>query len=86
MVCCVLSLQKAGCDGVLGSLAREDHCGVCNGSGKSCRVVRGEFNRTRGPGTRRFIFSEARMWAMSGGGAQVAHSSEAVADSLTGRE
>ncbi|XP_035870815.1 A disintegrin and metalloproteinase with thrombospondin motifs 19 isoform X2 [Phyllostomus discolor] len=42
--------QKVGCDGVLGSLAREDHCGVCNGNGKSCRVVKGEFNHTRGTG------------------------------------
>ncbi|XP_063820326.1 A disintegrin and metalloproteinase with thrombospondin motifs 19 [Pseudophryne corroboree] len=42
--------QKVGCDGVLGSLSREDHCGVCNGNGKSCRVIKGDFNHTRGAG------------------------------------
>ncbi|KAL6064835.1 hypothetical protein STEG23_009018, partial [Scotinomys teguina] len=42
--------EKAGCDGLLGSLAREDHCGVCNGNGKSCKVIKGDFNHTRGAG------------------------------------
>ncbi|KAJ6669672.1 hypothetical protein lerEdw1_000221 [Lerista edwardsae] len=42
--------KKFGCDGILGSLAWEDHCGVCNGDGKSCRVVKGDFNHTRGAG------------------------------------
>lgn len=42
--------QKFGCDGILGSLAREDHCGVCNGNGKSCKVIKGDFNHTRGAG------------------------------------
>ncbi|XP_029474871.1 A disintegrin and metalloproteinase with thrombospondin motifs 19 [Rhinatrema bivittatum] len=42
--------QKVGCDGVLGSLSREDHCGVCNGNGKSCRIIKGDFNHTRGAG------------------------------------
>ena len=25
-----------GCDGIIGSLAKFDRCGVCNGDGKSC--------------------------------------------------
>lgn len=46
----ILLLQKVGCDGLLGSLAREDHCGVCNGNGKSCKIIKGDFNHTRGAG------------------------------------
>ncbi|GAB5566667.1 A disintegrin and metalloproteinase with thrombospondin motifs 19 isoform X3 [Prionailurus iriomotensis] len=44
------TLAKVGCDGFLGSLAREDHCGVCNGNGKSCKIIKGDFNHTRGAG------------------------------------
>uniref|UniRef100_A0A3B4AHZ0 Uncharacterized protein n=1 Tax=Periophthalmus magnuspinnatus TaxID=409849 RepID=A0A3B4AHZ0_9GOBI len=40
--------QKIGCDGIIGSAAKEDRCGVCNGDGRSCRVVRGDFNHTKG--------------------------------------
>ncbi|RMB90803.1 hypothetical protein DUI87_32796 [Hirundo rustica rustica] len=43
-------MMKFGCDGILGSLAREDHCGICNGNGKSCKVIKGDFNHTRGAG------------------------------------
>ncbi|ELK03127.1 A disintegrin and metalloproteinase with thrombospondin motif 19 [Pteropus alecto] len=43
-------MKKVGCDGLLGSLAREDHCGVCNGNGKSCKIIKGDFNHTRGAG------------------------------------
>lgn len=50
-------LQKVGCDGLLGSLAREDHCGVCNGNGKSCKIIKGDFNHTRGAGDY-FFFSK----------------------------
>ncbi|KAM4708921.1 A disintegrin and metalloproteinase with thrombospondin motifs 19 [Discoglossus pictus] len=42
--------QKVGCDGILGSLSREDHCGVCNGNGKSCKIIKGDFNHTKGAG------------------------------------
>ncbi|CAH7022422.1 Adamts19 [Phodopus roborovskii] len=49
-VCANGRCQKAGCDGLLGSLAREDHCGICNGNGKSCKVIKGDFNHTRGAG------------------------------------
>ncbi|XP_026565094.1 A disintegrin and metalloproteinase with thrombospondin motifs 17 [Pseudonaja textilis] len=40
--------QKIGCDGIIGSSAKEDHCGICNGNGKTCKVVKGDFNHTKG--------------------------------------
>ncbi|XP_073424908.1 A disintegrin and metalloproteinase with thrombospondin motifs 17 isoform X1 [Dendrobates tinctorius] len=40
--------QKIGCDGIIGSAAKEDRCGVCNGDGKTCKVVKGDFNHTKG--------------------------------------
>ncbi|KAG9352277.1 hypothetical protein JZ751_020690, partial [Albula glossodonta] len=42
--------QKIGCDGIIGSSAKEDRCGVCNGDGKSCKIVKGDFNHTKGMG------------------------------------
>uniref|UniRef100_A0A803TXX0 ADAM metallopeptidase with thrombospondin type 1 motif 17 n=1 Tax=Anolis carolinensis TaxID=28377 RepID=A0A803TXX0_ANOCA len=39
---------KIGCDGIIGSAAREDRCGICNGDGKTCKVVKGDFNHTKG--------------------------------------
>ncbi|XP_062568471.1 papilin-like, partial [Saccostrea cucullata] len=35
--------QAAGCDNVLGSRARRDVCGVCNGDGQSYKLIRGSF-------------------------------------------
>ena len=32
----VHALQKVGCDGVIGSNAVVDRCGVCNGDGSTC--------------------------------------------------
>ncbi|XP_067839357.1 A disintegrin and metalloproteinase with thrombospondin motifs 19-like [Heptranchias perlo] len=49
-ICANGTCQKIGCDGILGSSAREDHCGVCNGNGRSCKVIKGDFNHTRGAG------------------------------------
>ncbi|KAJ8338718.1 hypothetical protein SKAU_G00355040, partial [Synaphobranchus kaupii] len=49
-MCANGTCQKVGCDGVLGSSSREDHCGVCNGNGKTCKVIKGDFNHTRGAG------------------------------------
>ncbi|XP_057196571.1 A disintegrin and metalloproteinase with thrombospondin motifs 17 isoform X3 [Triplophysa rosa] len=40
--------QKIGCDGIIGSSAKEDRCGVCNGDGKSCKIIKGDFNHSRG--------------------------------------
>uniref|UniRef100_A0A3Q1JQ82 ADAM metallopeptidase with thrombospondin type 1 motif, 17 n=1 Tax=Anabas testudineus TaxID=64144 RepID=A0A3Q1JQ82_ANATE len=42
--------QKIGCDSTIGSSAKEDRCGVCNGDGRSCKIVRGDFNHTKGMG------------------------------------
>ncbi|XP_072258761.1 A disintegrin and metalloproteinase with thrombospondin motifs 17 isoform X2 [Pyxicephalus adspersus] len=42
--------QKIGCDGIIGSSAKEDRCGVCSGDGKTCKVVKGDFNHTKGMG------------------------------------
>ncbi|KAB0368872.1 hypothetical protein FD755_019906 [Muntiacus reevesi] len=32
-----------GCDHQLGSTIKEDNCGVCNGDGSTCRLVRGQY-------------------------------------------
>lgn len=48
--------QKIGCDGIIGSLAKEDRCGVCNGDGRSCKIVRGDFNHTKGMGKCKRLF------------------------------
>lgn len=37
-------LQHVGCDRILGSDVREDHCRVCGGDGSSCEVIEGVFN------------------------------------------
>ncbi|XP_069481136.1 A disintegrin and metalloproteinase with thrombospondin motifs 17 isoform X2 [Ambystoma mexicanum] len=42
--------QRIGCDGIIGSAAREDRCGICNGDGRTCKVVKGDFNHTKGTG------------------------------------
>ncbi|KAF3687027.1 A disintegrin and metalloproteinase with thrombospondin motifs 17 [Channa argus] len=42
--------QKIGCDGIIGSPAKEDRCGICNGDGRTCKIVRGDFNHTKGMG------------------------------------
>lgn len=38
-----LSCQIVGCDRQLGSTVKEDNCGVCNGDGSTCRLVRGQY-------------------------------------------
>ncbi|XP_028931125.1 A disintegrin and metalloproteinase with thrombospondin motifs 8 [Ornithorhynchus anatinus] len=38
---------KAGCDHVLGSTRKLDKCGVCGGSGSSCRKISGSLNRSK---------------------------------------
>ncbi|KAF7656715.1 hypothetical protein LDENG_00037230 [Lucifuga dentata] len=49
-VCVNGRCQKIGCDSIIGSSAKEDRCGVCNGDGRSCKIVRGDFNHTKGMG------------------------------------
>ncbi|GCC32520.1 hypothetical protein chiPu_0010981 [Chiloscyllium punctatum] len=41
---------KIGCDGIIGSAAKEDRCGMCNGDDKSCEIIKGDFNQSRGMG------------------------------------
>lgn len=43
-------LQIVGCDHELGSTAKEDNCGVCNGDGSSCRLVRGHYKTQHASG------------------------------------
>ncbi|GAB5579800.1 ADAMTS-like protein 1 isoform X1 [Prionailurus iriomotensis] len=41
---CISGLcQIVGCDHQLGSTMKEDNCGVCNGDGSTCRLVRGQY-------------------------------------------
>nr|XP_042127313.1 ADAMTS-like protein 1 isoform X2 [Peromyscus maniculatus bairdii] len=41
---CISGLcQIVGCDHQLGSTVKEDNCGVCNGDGSTCRLVRGQY-------------------------------------------
>ncbi|XP_048384275.2 ADAMTS-like protein 1 [Stegostoma tigrinum] len=41
-MCISGNCQVVGCDHQLGSNAKEDNCGVCNGNGSTCRLVRGQ--------------------------------------------
>ena len=38
--------QQVGCDGIVGSRLRKDHCGVCGGDNDSCRIIAGIYTRT----------------------------------------
>ncbi|XP_066897543.1 ADAMTS-like protein 1 isoform X5 [Kogia breviceps] len=41
---CISGLcQIVGCDHQLGSTIKEDNCGICNGDGSTCRLVRGQY-------------------------------------------
>ncbi|RXM99651.1 ADAMTS-like protein 1 [Acipenser ruthenus] len=42
-MCISGACQIVGCDHELGSTAKEDNCGVCNGDGSTCRLVRGQY-------------------------------------------
>ncbi|XP_038588192.1 ADAMTS-like protein 1 isoform X2 [Micropterus salmoides] len=42
--------QIVGCDHELGSTVKEDNCGVCNGDGSSCRLVRGHYKSQHASG------------------------------------
>jgi hypothetical protein len=42
----LLSLfQQIGCDGIVGSDARLDHCGICSGDSSTCQIISGIFTR-----------------------------------------
>ncbi|KAK3108606.1 hypothetical protein FSP39_011779 [Pinctada imbricata] len=40
---------KVGCDGIIGSGAVTDRCGICKGDGSSCQLISGIFTRTSLP-------------------------------------
>lgn len=42
----VVSLQRVGCDLVIGSSLLEDRCGVCSGDNSSCKIMKGTFTRS----------------------------------------
>ncbi|XP_054453205.1 A disintegrin and metalloproteinase with thrombospondin motifs 8-like [Anoplopoma fimbria] len=44
-VCVQGQCVKAGCDQVIGSTKRVDKCGVCGGSGLTCRKITGSYNK-----------------------------------------
>ncbi|XP_078800984.1 A disintegrin and metalloproteinase with thrombospondin motifs 17-like isoform X2 [Oryzias latipes] len=54
--------QKMGCDGVFGSSAQEDSCGVCDGKGHTCEVIRGDFQHTKGIGYVEAVVIPAGAW------------------------
>lgn len=39
----MFAVQPVGCDGVVGSGATMDACGVCGGQGRGCRLFEGIF-------------------------------------------
>ncbi|KAJ0006560.1 hypothetical protein NQD34_013833 [Periophthalmus magnuspinnatus] len=49
-MCISGACQIVGCDHELGSTAKEDNCGVCNGDGSSCRLVRGHYKSQHASG------------------------------------
>ncbi|XP_012717092.2 A disintegrin and metalloproteinase with thrombospondin motifs 17 isoform X1 [Fundulus heteroclitus] len=61
-LCIKGSCKKIGCDGIIGSSAKEDACGVCNGNGDSCKIVKGDFNHTKGMGYIEAVVIPAGAW------------------------
>lgn len=43
-------MQNVGCDFIINSEAMEDHCGVCQGNGSTCRTMNITFDETEGSG------------------------------------
>ncbi|KAK1794756.1 hypothetical protein P4O66_009962 [Electrophorus voltai] len=37
--------ERVGCDGVLGSMAELDMCGVCNGNNSTCKIYEGKYTK-----------------------------------------
>ncbi|CAK8693253.1 unnamed protein product [Clavelina lepadiformis] len=46
-VCVHGQCMPAGCDGILGSKAKYNKCGICKGSKSECKKVRGKYNARR---------------------------------------
>ncbi|XP_029026632.1 ADAMTS-like protein 1 isoform X2 [Betta splendens] len=49
-MCISGACQIVGCDHELGSTAKEDNCGICNGDGSTCRLVRGHYKSQHASG------------------------------------
>ncbi|XP_024117551.1 A disintegrin and metalloproteinase with thrombospondin motifs 17 isoform X2 [Oryzias melastigma] len=73
--------QKMGCDGIIGSSAQEDSCGICDGQGRSCEVIRGDFNHTKGIGYVEAAVIPAGAWRIRVAEDKPSHSFLAVKDS-----
>ena len=41
----VTFILQIGCDGIVGSDARLDHCGICSGDSSTCQIISGIFTR-----------------------------------------
>ena len=41
----IFFFQRIGCDGIAGSDAILDQCGICNGDGSTCQLISGIFTR-----------------------------------------
>ena len=46
----LIIFQHIGCDYVINSNAKEDHCGVCRGDGSTCETIKDQYNETQGLG------------------------------------
>ncbi|XP_028940985.1 ADAMTS-like protein 1, partial [Antrostomus carolinensis] len=56
---CISGLcQIVGCDRQLGSAVKEDNCGVCNGDGSTCRLVRGHYKSQLSANKRKLFLLE----------------------------
>lgn len=42
--------KKVGCDWIINSTAKEDHCGVCHGDGTTCKTIKDHFSEEKGLG------------------------------------
>ena len=55
---CSLIFQHVGCDYVINSNAKEDHCGVCRGDASTCETIKDQYNETQGLGKTIVVFVE----------------------------
>ncbi|KAG9341331.1 hypothetical protein JZ751_019435, partial [Albula glossodonta] len=75
---------RVGCDGIIGSSAEEDHCGVCGGDSQSCEVVKGQFNQSTGHGYIEAVLIPIGAWRIKVVESQPSHSFLALKDSSNG--
>ncbi|KAI1904134.1 hypothetical protein AGOR_G00002560 [Albula goreensis] len=75
---------RVGCDGIIGSSAEEDHCGVCGGDSQSCEVVKGQFNQSTGHGYIEAVLIPIGAWRIKVVESEPSHSFLALKDSSNG--